>query len=470
MTAMRVSRIRAKFIRRSVLVVLAYAALLLSAVLPIQKAAAPNSLPASLVIAPAPPGEVRALWVVRTALVSPDAVREMVRRAKEAGVTDLIVQVRGRGDAYYQSRWEPRAMALEGTDQNFDPLGLTIQQAHAAGLKVHAWINAFLVADAKDLPKSQAHVIWKHPEWLAVPKQLGFELYKGNPKAPNYFQRILSLAQSSTDELEGLYLSPAHPAVKEQLYGVWMDILDHYDVDGMHFDYIRYPNTQFDYSRTSLERFRSELEKSLDAKERERLAKLAEDDPLIYASAWPERYAQFQRDQVTDAVERIYTGVKARKANVIVSAAVWANDDDAYNHRFQDWKLWLRRGLLDVVCPMAYTTDTDAFSRQIAGAVKAASVRDGLQVWAGIGAWQQPVQGTLARISVERQLGARGFILFSYDSAIKVSDNNPQGNYLLRVRDALRLSAVSAANLTCASGPTAADKKIRSQCEFLSDC
>lgn len=214
----------------------------------------------------------------------------------------------------------------------------------------------------------------------------------------------------------------------------------------MLFDYIRYPNTQFDHSRTSLERFRSELEKSLDAKERERLAKLAEDDPLIYASAWPERYAQFQRDQVTDAVERIYTGVKARKANVIVSAAVWANDDDAYNHRFQDWKLWLRRGLLDVVCPMAYTTDTDAFSRQIAGAVKAASVRDGLQVWAGIGAWQQPVQGTLARISVERQLGARGFILFSYDSAIKVSDNNPQGNYLLRVRDALRLSAVSAAN------------------------
>lgn len=431
--------------RRAALLVLAYSIFFLSAVLPLQKAAAPESGTA-VPMAPAPPGEVRALWVVRTALTSPESVTEMVRRAKEAGFTDLIVQVRGRGDAYYNSRWEPRAMALTGTDQSFDPLGLTIQRAHAVGLKVHAWINAFLVADAKDLPQSQDHVIFRHPDWLAVPKQLSFELYKGNPKAPNYFQRLLALAESSTTELEGLYLSPAHPAVKEQLYGVWMDILERYAVDGMHFDYIRYPNQQFDYSRTSLERFRSELEKTLDGRERDRLARLADDDPLIYVNAYPDRYAQFQRDQVTDVVERIYTGVKARKPNVIVSAAVWANDDDAFQHRFQDWKLWLRRGILDVVCPMAYSTDTNVFSSQIANAVRAASAREGAQVWAGIGAWLLPVEGSLAKISAARQTGARGFILFSYDSAIKISDRNPQGDYLLRVRDALRLPPSAAAN------------------------
>lgn len=443
---MRFGKLRAKLMRRSVLVVMAYIVLLLSAVLPIQRAAAPETTPEPVAVAPAPPGEVRALWVVRTSMTSPESVREMVQRAHEAGFTDLIVQVRGRGDAYYTSRWEPRAMTLGNADQSFDPLQLTIAQAHAVGMKVHAWLNAFLVADVNDLPVSKEHVIWKHPEWLAVPKQIGFDLYKGNPKAPNYFDRILALAESNAQEQEGLYLSPAHPAVKEQLYGVWIDLLERYDVDGMHFDYIRYPNPQFDYSRTSLERFRSELEKTLDSKERERLALLAEDDPLIYTNAYPDRYAQFQRDQVTDVVERIYTGVKARKPAVVVSAAVWANDADAYGNRFQDWKLWLRRGILDAVCPMAYTTNTDTFRQQITKAVKAASAHAGAQVWSGIGAWQMPLTGTLAKVSAARELGTRGFVLFSYDGAIRISETNPQGDYLSRVQDALKLQPVTAAH------------------------
>ncbi len=430
--------------RRALFIIAVYALFFLSAVLPLQKAGAPKSSGVPLIVAPAPLNEVRALWVVRTALTSPESVTEMVRRAKEAGFTDLIVQVRGRGDAYYSSRWEPRAVALEAASKDFDPLALTIQQAHAANIKVHAWINTFLVADSRELPKAKDHVIWQHPEWLAVPKQIGLELYKGNPKAPNYFQRIVALARSS-EELEGLYLSPAHPAVKEQIYGIWMDVLERYAVDGIHFDYIRYPNPQFDYSRVSLERFRRELEKNLDSKERERLALIAEDDPLIYTSAYPDRYAQFQRDQVTDVVERIYTGVKARKPNVIVSAAVWANDGDAYNARFQDWKLWLRRGILDVVCPMAYSTNTEIFSRQIENAVKSTSTREGQQVWAGIGAWLQPVESSLAKVNAARRIGAQGFILFSYDSAVKISESNPQGNYLLRLHNALVPSPDNAA-------------------------
>src|SRR5215208_585558 len=60
-----------------------------------------------------PPGEVRALWVVRTTLTTPDKIRKMVESAQANGFDNLIVQVRGRGDAYYESRWEPRAAALK---------------------------------------------------------------------------------------------------------------------------------------------------------------------------------------------------------------------------------------------------------------------------------------------------------------------------------------------------------------------
>lgn len=64
---------------------------------------------------PGPRQEVRALWVIRTSLTSSGQIIDMVRRAKESGFNTIIVQVRGRGDAYYHSRWEPRAEDLKGT-------------------------------------------------------------------------------------------------------------------------------------------------------------------------------------------------------------------------------------------------------------------------------------------------------------------------------------------------------------------
>src|SRR5687767_8787758 len=66
-------------------------------------------------------GEVRALWVVRTTLSSPQGIRTMVREAAAAGFNTLMVQVRGRGDAFYSSTIEPRAEALAGESPDFDP-------------------------------------------------------------------------------------------------------------------------------------------------------------------------------------------------------------------------------------------------------------------------------------------------------------------------------------------------------------
>ncbi|MBS1811663.1 MAG: family 10 glycosylhydrolase [Acidobacteria bacterium] len=405
---------------------------LLLALIPLQQIAAPAPLFENM--AAAPVNEVRALWVVRETMTSPEAVEKLVKQANANGFNTLIVQVRGRGDAYYNARWEPRATLLETQPDDFDPLALTIKEAHAAGIKVHAWINTYLVADAATLPKSPNHAMYKHPEWLAVPRGIANELYRGDPKAPNYRDTLVSYAQNNKEELEGIFFSPAHPGVKEQIYNLWIDITERYDIDGLHFDYIRYPNRQFDYSRTSLDRFRAELEKTMPAEDRKRMAEAATNDALAYVNAYPDRYSQFQRDQVTDLVERVYQGVKARKPDAIVSAAVFANDKDAFEARCQDWKLWLKRGILDAVCPMAYTEETDTFTRQIEVAVGA---RGNNQVWAGIGSWKIPVVSTLEKISAAREKGAQGFILFSYDAAVRPSDVNPNSDYLNRVHEAL---------------------------------
>ncbi len=427
--------------KRAAAIICFYLVLLLSAILPLQQTAAPSPAAPSQPVAKSSPTpratprpETRALWVVRTTMVSPASVRDMVRRAKENGFTDLIVQVRGRGDAYYDSRIEPRADDLAGQPVEFDPLALTIDEAHRVGIKAHAWINIYLVANLESLPRSKDHLVYKHPEWVMVPRGVAAELYETPADRAEYLDRIIEFTRDNREDLEGLFVSPAHAGVKESLVNIWMEIATRYEVDGLHFDYVRYPNPQYDYSRNSIDRFRDELEKRLTDEERQSLAEEFRIDPLIYATKFPVAYAQFQRDQVTDLVGRIYKGVKKVKPNAIISAAVFANEEDAARSRFQDWKEWARMGWLDVVCPMAYTPDTETFRAQLQGAMNVAS---GKRVWGGIGAYKQTADSAVEKIQVTRELGAQGFILFSYDSSIKVSDINPQGNYLEKVRNGL---------------------------------
>src|SRR5262245_17778754 len=112
--------------------------------------------------AAAPPTDVRALWVQRSSIVSPEQIAKMVATAKDAGFNTLLVQVRGRGEAFYKSDLEPRATELDAQPASFDPLAATLAAAHAAGLKVHAWVNVNLVASGATLPRSRTHVAVRH--------------------------------------------------------------------------------------------------------------------------------------------------------------------------------------------------------------------------------------------------------------------------------------------------------------------
>src|SRR5262245_51775245 len=92
------------------------------------------------------PLEMRGLWVVRTGLVSPEAVDRVVDEAARAGFNALFVQVRGRGDAFYASYLVPRSELLRGQRADFDPLGRLLARARERGLQVHAWVNVLLSA------------------------------------------------------------------------------------------------------------------------------------------------------------------------------------------------------------------------------------------------------------------------------------------------------------------------------------
>jgi uncharacterized lipoprotein YddW (UPF0748 family) len=372
-------------------------------------------LAASSAARPAAP-EVRALWVVRTSLVSPAAIASMVAAARAAGFNTLVVQVRGRGDAYYASRIEPRARALAAQPASFDPLALVLRQGHEAGMKVHAWVNVNLVADAGDVPRDSRHVVNRHPEWLMVPAELAASI--GDPRGPAFVSKLASWTRTQSGSVEGLYMSPVAEHAADYAEGVVRELVSRYQVDGVHFDYVRYPGPAFDCSREALRAFKNEVSRALPRQERQSLDRAERSHALTWIERYPARWEDFRRLHLTSLVRRLRGVVKQQRPGAIVSAAVVPDAGTAITGRLQDWPAWMSQGLLDVLCPMAYSMDEAVFRQQIERARASAS---GRPVWAGIGAYRLTADQTLRQVRAARSLGVDGVILFSYDSLVSSS-------------------------------------------------
>ena len=362
-----------------------------------------------------PPQEVRALWVTRVSLTSPESIASLVRSAHASGFNTLLVQVRGRGDAYFTGGLEPRADGLAAQRADFDPLQTVIARARAEGLRVHAWVNVNLVASAAELPAGRGHVVYRHPEWLMVPRPLAVELARAGTRSPEFVGRLARWTRAA-DEVEGLFTSPAVPEAAAHTVAVIDDLVARYPVDGVHLDYLRYPGPEFDYNLGALREFRADLEPGLPETERRRFDARSVADLIALTDLYPERWAGFRRSRLNALVMRIRTAVKQRRPDVVLSAAVFPDAVEASARRFQDWRFWVENRWLDVVCPMAYTQDASVFDAQIALARLVAGHRP---VWAGIGAYRLTAARTVENIESARRLGASGVILFSYDSLVQ---------------------------------------------------
>jgi uncharacterized lipoprotein YddW (UPF0748 family) len=387
----------------------------------------------------AAPTEIRALWVLRTSLSTPESIATLVSAAHEHGFNALFVQVRGRGDAYYAGALEPRAAELQRQPDSFDPLATVLHTAHAAGLRIHAWINVNLISSAVDLPIAREHLVHRHPDWLMVPRDIAQELATVEPESPAYAGKVARWARTQPD-IEGLYASPIVPAAAEHVEAVVRDLTRRYAVDGVHLDYARYPNDRFDYSRYAIREFRATVRGRVaddarrDADTREAV------DLFAYPDAFPGEWRSFRLSRMTALISRLRTAVKSERPGTLVSVATAPDMREAAEHRLQDWRTWLETGLVDAVCPMAYTPEAAQFAAQIAAA---RDVAGGRSIWAGIGAYRLSPSQTVENIQTARRLGTGGVILFSYDSLTNSRQSPP--DYLALVGRAAFADSRSAA-------------------------
>ena len=362
-------------------------------------AACAVTLAAPVLRADEPGGEggMRALWVVRSTMTSRERVERMIRCARQYGVSDLFVQVRGRADAYYRSAVEPVAEALE--DTSFDPLAYAIQRGHESGLRVHAWVNTFLVWSASGMPRSPAHLVNAHPDWTAIrPDGRG----------------LWSLTRDEMDRtiVEGVFTAPGNPAVREEFLAVVRDILARYEVDGIHLDYVRYPSAEVGYDFVSRTEFMRQT--GVDP------AWIVDRPEYISARFGPgaladleRRWQEWRKASVTATVRGVRALVDSAGHGVKLSAAVISDLDAAEGRNRQDWLGWLRDGLIDFAMPMTYTPSVRTFEAQLR---RILAQSGGKPVVAGLGVYDQPAYDAARKIRLARSLGVAGVSLFSYDA------------------------------------------------------
>ncbi|NUM80959.1 family 10 glycosylhydrolase [bacterium] len=344
-------------------------------------------------------GKAKALWVVRDILKSKSTIDQLLSDARRGNFTDLFVQVRGRGDAFYNSQISPKA---EGVANDFDPLAYLIEKAHGQKFKIHAWMNVFYVWSAERDPLNKEHIIFEHPEWSAV-------------SADNVSMVDEGTSRLIAKKYEGIFLSPGDDEFQSYFLKLVAELLDHYQLDGIHLDYIRYPGDQYDYSPGMRSKFMLEYgEDPLKPDNHKNIAQAKDDsDRTVWIK---KKWTEFRREELTRFVAKIHGEVKSLKPEVMLTAAVFADLTEARDKVMQDWIIWLQKGFLDLAVMMNYAADQTLFENRIRE-VKA-TAGDSIfskKIWVGVAVYNQNSTLMREKIKTLKKWKPAGLSVFSYE-------------------------------------------------------
>ncbi len=331
-----------------------------------------------------PKREVRAAWIATIAgldwprttntVEQQRMLLEIIEKLKQANFNTIFFQVRGRGDAMYKSNiepWSDRLTGVFGREPGWDPLKFVIQHAHERGLEVHAWFNTFRVRNGEKFPEgNKNHIVDIRPEWA---KRLDGETW----------------------------MDPGIPEVREYTVKVAMDLVRNYHIDGIHFDFIRYPGRNYPDEQTYI------------------------------------KYGNFQqkgdwrRENVNKFVRAIYDSIMLIKPMMKVGSApigVYKNFPgingwQSYTEIYQDSRRWLQEKKHDYIAPQVYwSLGNSRGDPDFALLTKDWGENSfGRHIYIGIGAYKEKVYEQLPLlIDITRLYNNSGNAFFRYEN---IKDN-----------------------------------------------
>lgn len=346
-----------------------------------------------------PNDELRALWVVRDALTTPESVGRLVDFAVQTRTQILFVQVRGRADAFYRSAVDPAATILQAPIADFDPLAYLLTLAHRSGIVVHAWINVFLVWSDMSRQPPADHLAARHPDWLLT-------------DASGVRMDRMPSSRWKKANVEGWFVSPGIPAMRVHMVRVVHELVTEYEIDGIHLDYARYPNLEYSFDPTSRSEFA--VQWGVDPAEAIKGDRAAL-QRVIGAAALAVVDSLYSETRVQD-VDSMVIAIRGACRDKALSAAVVADPFTARHDKGQDWARWVHNGWMDFVVPMAYNFPplelehrAIVYNRMV-----------GKDHWLmGLGIFDGRDEDLAESVELLRGVGIMGYSIFSYNVLAK---------------------------------------------------
>ena len=349
--------------------------------------------------------EGRYLWVVRNTLTSIDNIDRMIEFATINRFNNILVQVRGRGDAYYRSDIVPKSHLLK--DVKFDPLAYLIPKAKEKGINVHAWVNTYILWSSDKKPIQSNHLFNTNPNWIDQNTRELLDLNQDIKK-----NRILNKG------FEGFYLSPNHPKVNSYLVTIVRELIQNYDIDGIHLDYVRYHDSDYGKNPVAIAYYRKYH--GINALSSNQLSKSE-------MSEWND----YRRKSVTDLVRELRKMIDYLDPNVELTAAVKPNLYEARDRFFQEWDVWLAAGYLDKALVMNYASNLKDFASNIDIIYDNLPSKYWKRIVMGIATYNQSPSEVINKIKYSRVTRFNNVSFFSYN----VMDQNPK--YFLSIKKIL---------------------------------
>ncbi len=322
--------------------------------------------------------EDRAVWL-RPRETCIEEIRIRLDRLKELNINTVYLETYWNGYAIY-----PTGSSLLQHNPLFnglDVLDAYIKEAHSRDMTLHAWVEDFLT----DLPLAE-----KKPQWLAVSRK-GDRYFLENGITKYYF------------------LNPALPEVRSFLSKFYTSLVKTYALDGIQFDYLRYPHSG-DYTNDfGYDSYTRQLFKSFTGTDP---AALKPGDAL-----W-EKWCAYRTYLISSFAYETFTEIKALKSDVRISAAVWPDYDKTLTDIFQDPRSWVAGDYINNLISMSYYLNE---APVVDDAIKTQAFAKGhAQVTSGIATLTKVPQAILLRqVDAVRSADVNGIGIFEFESLFR---------------------------------------------------
>ncbi len=317
------------------------------------------------------PSEFRAFWCHSATGVPGIRWDEAIHRLATNGFTAIIPNMLSGGSAFYDSKVLPVASQVKS---HGDQIRECLAACRKYGIKMYVW-------------------------------KLNWNLAGNTPKSFIDKLRKAGRLQKSSEGKEELWLCASNPENRKLEEEAMLEVVRNYDVDGIHFDYIRYPDIDHCFCDGCRERFQSA--NNLTVKQWPA--------DVLEGGALRQQWLDWRRSNITSEVKAISEQARAIKPKIEISAAVfryWTTDRDAVG---QDWKVWCDKGYVDFVCPMDYTPSKARFSDMVSQQVEWAGKA---RCYPGLGVSSSSshfdVDRAIEEINITRQYKTHGFVIFNY--------------------------------------------------------